>query len=122
MITYFSWWYYTELIYLWNSSIILTKRVYFTFSIPNLLGTLFYPWKRDALYVENPSLEERFQIWIGNMVSRFIGAIVRTITIVSGLFCTIITFMIVVIFILIWIFMPGIIIFLFIHGITNLNG
>jgi hypothetical protein len=48
---------------------------YFSFGI--LLKTLFQPWKRDVLSTEGLSLQDRFEIWGLNWMSRAIGAVVR---------------------------------------------
>jgi FtsH-binding integral membrane protein len=122
MISYFSWWFYDEPKYLWRSINIVIIKVFNTFSIPLLITTLFAPWKRDVLYVENPSLSDSFQIFIGNMVSRLIGCIVRILTIFAGLIVTIITAFFVYAVFLAWILLPVIIILLFINGMRTLNG
>lgn len=55
------------------------------FSIVLLLKTLFSPWKRDIISTENLTLGEKFQVMVMNLVSRIIGAIVRTATIFAGI-------------------------------------
>ena len=122
MVTYFYWWYQEELIYLFNAVINTCKRIFYTFSIPLLLRTLFYPWKNDALYKENPSLSDAFQILIGNLVSRFVGATVRLMTIFAGLIVTCLIFICGIILLISWIFLPIIIIYLSVSGVRNLNG
>ncbi len=119
---YLSWWYYEEPLYLWRSLLITTNRVFKTFSIALLFRTLFYPWKKDVLYKENPSLSEIFQIWIDNSVSRFVGAIVRLITIFAGLITTILVFIFGLILIIVWLIIPIIILYLMVNGTRNLNG
>jgi hypothetical protein len=122
MLTYFSWWYYNEPIYLWHSVVVTTKKVFYSFSIPLLLRTLFAPWKKDVMYLENASLSDSFQIFIANMVSRLVGAIVRFFTIIAGLVTTLLTFILGLIFVFCWLLIPVIIIYLFISGVKNLNG
>lgn len=120
--SYISWWYTDELIYLWQSVNIITAKIYYAFSIPILFRTLFSPWKKDTLYAENPSLSESFQIMIGNGVSRIVGAVVRLMTIFAGIISTGLTFVTGLIFLAVWILLPLIIIYLFISGAGKING
>lgn len=122
MITYFSWWYLDEPIYLFKSLKITTLRVFYSFSVPELISTLFAPWKKDILYKENPSLSESFQILIGNMISRLVGAIVRFITILTGLILTAFVFLVGLLFLIGWLVLPIIILYLLFNGIKNING
>ncbi|MGA2666531.1 MAG: hypothetical protein ABSE91_00380 [Patescibacteria group bacterium] len=117
MITYLSWWYAQEPLYLWRSIKIVTKKIYLNFSITTLLRTLFDPWKRDVMAAENASLNVRFNILIGNLVSRLVGFVLRFFTIWAGLITTIGAFFIMVALFLIWLFLPILILFLMINGI-----
>jgi len=123
MITYFSWWYGQELIFLWKSITIITRKIFHSFSVGILIKTLFDPWKKDVLSAENASLDVKFQILIGNLVSRFVGAIVRLVTIFIGLSFTVISFIVMFIGLLVWFFMPFLCFYLIIHGVlTIING
>lgn len=118
MITYFYWWYFEEPVILWRAIRIITKKIFLSFSVPVLLRTLFDPWKRDVTYVENASLQELFNIWLGNFISRLVGFVVRTFTILIGFILTVIAFILLLAFLLVWFLMPIIIILLIINGIT----
>lgn len=123
MITYLYWWYLEEPAYIWRAIRIVTKKVFFSFSVPLLLRTLFDPWRRDVTYKENASLQDLFNIWIGNLISRLVGFILRLVTIFTGIFLTIIVFLILIFLYAAWLLMPAIIVFLFYTGIRNfLNG
>ena len=62
------------------------KFWWYFFSIPLLLKTLFSAWHRDATkYPKGFALKEFSQALIFNLLSRFIGAFVRLITIIFGL-------------------------------------
>jgi len=123
MITYFYWWYFEEPLILWRAAKIITKKIFFSFSVPVLLRTLFDPWKRDVAYVENASLQELFNIWLGNLISRIVGFVVRFFTILIGFILTMISFVILLAFILAWFLMPIIIILLIINGVAAIfNG
>jgi len=118
MITYFYWWYFEEPLILWKAARIITKKIFSEFSVPVLLRTLFDPWKRDVSFVENASLQELFNIWLGNFISRLVGFIMRTFTILIGFILTIISLFVLLVFMLAWFLMPIIIIFLIINGST----
>jgi len=87
------------------------------FSIPILLKTLFAPWKRDILSTQNLSLNEKFRIWIFNLLSRLIGAVIRLFTIFFGLFLTLFLFIFGFAVVIIWILLPFLILIGFIYGI-----
>ena len=123
MITYFYWWYFEEPLILWRAVRIITKKIFFSFSVSVLLRTLFDPWRRDVTYVENASLQELFNIWLGNFISRLVGFVVRTFTILVGFILTMISLVILLAFILAWFLSPVIIILLIINGVTAIfNG
>ena len=121
MFTYFSWWYSEEPVYLARAAQVITKKVYLNFSVPILLRTLFDPWKKDVVSVENPSLDTAIRIWAMNLFARVIGFIIRTITILIGLFLTGIIFVLLIIGIIAWYFMPIIILLLLINGLRLLG-
>ena len=122
MITYFSWWYGQELIFLWKAITVVTGKIFHSFSVAILLRTLFDPWKKDVLSAENTSLEAKFQIAIANLVSRLIGAFVRLMTIFAGLLITIVSFLVMFIGLIIWIFAPVICLYLIIRGTLTIMG
>ncbi len=49
------------------------------FSLTIILKTLFSPWKRDITYASSKAIEDRFHALLGNLVSRFIGFLIRII-------------------------------------------
>lgn len=120
MITYLNWWYAEEPAYIWRSIKIITKKIYLNFSVSILLRTLFDPWKRDARYIENASLDVRFNLLVGNLVSRLVGFVVRFFTILIGLFLTIMAFILMVAFFIGWLALPILIIFLLFNGFRTI--
>lgn len=88
-------WFYKEgihrVIEVWLRLVMLTFE---TFSVEFLFKTLFSPWKRDVVTTVNASLQDIFQDIGFNLVSRFVGALVRTAAIVSGLVVTTVVFVI----------------------------
>ncbi|MDO8513653.1 MAG: hypothetical protein Q7S37_04080 [bacterium] len=62
------------------------KRIYHSFSVPELFRTLFSPWKRDEVPTDNLSLGDKFHVWVGNLATRFVAFIIRSFTIIIGFF------------------------------------
>lgn len=120
MITYIYWWYLEEPVYLWKISMNIFVKTFYSFSIPLLLRTLFDPWKRDISSAENASMQDLFQLWISNLVSRFIGFIVRLITIFTGLLVSSLVLILELAVILAWFAMPVIVIYLLINGLRTI--
>jgi hypothetical protein len=123
MITYFSWWYGQGLINFWQAVIVMTGKVYSFFSIRTLIRTLFDPWKRDAISLENASLQARAKIWLDNFISRAIGFVIRLFTVILGLTTIAVFFLFFLSLILIWLLLPIVVVGLIINGIrVMING
>lgn len=122
MLTYFSWWYGQELVYIWHSAGNIIRNVFQTFSILVLLRTLFAPWKRDNYAAENAALDMRMRLALDNLISRGVGFVVRIFTILTGLFFTIFAIILMIVIILFWLVLPLIIVALIIDGVTRLVG
>ena len=115
-------WHYTEAYKeLFSVSKNLIWFVISFFSIPQLLKTLFSPWRR---IVEEKKKSWNFEDFASriviNIISRIIGAIMRLIVIGIGLVFLFATLAISVITCVLWVFMPIIIIGCFVLGITYL--
>lgn len=120
---YFSWWYGDALVNFWQAIGIMTEKIFSFFSIKLLLRTLVDPWKRDAFYVENASLDIRLRIWFNNLISRFIGFIMRTFTILLGLAATVLFFVLLLALLFVWVMLPIVVLFLIFNGIrVIING
>jgi hypothetical protein len=76
LLAFFSWWYGQGWKQVAASLGPRTQNLADSFSVKQLLTTLFSPWKR---IVTRPgrSLEERLRAWADNMFSRIIGFVVR---------------------------------------------
>ena len=61
-------------------------RTYFAFSMPLLVRTIFAPWRRDRESTQGLSLVQIVRVWIDNLLSRLIGAVIRAGTLLAG-FC-----------------------------------
>lgn len=101
MLTAFiSWWYGAG----WGGTVKQTSRhladLSQNFSISILVKTLFAPWKQlDAFKGVNQTLGDQFHRSIDKTISRFVGFMVRSMT----LFAAIISVLILLIFRLVWI-------------------
>lgn len=123
MLTYFSWWYGQGLINFWQAILVMSEKIYSFFSVRILIRTLFDPWKRDAYGVQNASLQTRLRVMLDNLISRFIGFIIRLITILLGLATTLIFFLFLFLVLMVWMVLPIVVIFLVVNGIKGVvNG
>lgn len=115
-------WYYSGairgLIRIWKNFIIFVREYY---SIPLLLRTLFYPWRRDITkYGGGFSFKKFFETLIFNLISRGIGFFIRSITIVIGLICLIGVIVLGILALIFWLILPLILLFFIIVGLLLL--
>jgi hypothetical protein len=91
------------------------------FSISKLSKTLFSPWERmNEEYGKDFSLENTLGVFVVNTVMRLFGAVLRIFVITFGLFVWLVVFFAGLVFFVAWLFLPLIIIVLFVFGIANL--
>lgn len=90
------------------------------FSVRLIFLTLFAPWKRDQVSDRGLPLNEKFQVWIWNLISRFVGFLVKSIVFLVYLMFVSIFFALAFVSILFWFLLPIIIIGLMIGGIIEL--
>lgn len=117
-------WYYTgavkSLIRIWRDFIIFVREYY---SIPLLLRTLFYPWRRDITkYGRGFSIKNFFETLSFNLISRGIGFFARSVAIVIGLFCLLGVIILGFIALIIWLVLPVVLVFLIIIGLLLMAG
>lgn len=78
------------------------------FSVRELFLTLFYPWHRDvtsrAWRGWNPA--RSLELFVTNLISRFIGAVVRTMVIFSGVVVVAMGLIVSCVFIFVWVSFP----------------
>ena len=77
-------WFVSLPAYFWMVTLGQCGRMYHMFSVPELFRTLFAPWKRDYVATDHMSLGDKFQIMVGNLATRFVAFIIRSITILIG--------------------------------------
>ena len=118
---YFFWHYtraFVEIFVLWKNFIWFVGHF---FSLRQLAGSLFSPWKRTTEgRGEKWSFEDLAGYIIINLVSRIIGAVIRTIIILLGLISLLFTVVAGVFVYVFWIFTPFVLILLLGFGLTLL--
>ena len=78
-----------------------------TFSIGSILMTLFEPFRQiDSVKPEHASLEDRFHLFIGRLVSRLVGFVVRIGILVFGLITIIIDAVLSLVLMILWPLVP----------------
>ena len=78
-----------------------------TFSIGSILMTLFEPFRQiDSVKPEHASLEDRFHLFIGRLVSRLVGFIVRFGILIFGLVAMLFEAVISLILMILWPLVP----------------
>lgn len=88
------------------------------FSIGELLKTLFSHWRKTAdSYGRGFDPSTFFTILLGNLISRFLGAIVRFVVIIIGVLFETFIFIFGFLIILLWIFLPLIILLCLLAGL-----
>ncbi|MGM0629205.1 MAG: hypothetical protein ACQESA_02160 [Patescibacteria group bacterium] len=112
------WWHYVRAPY---CIIALTLNfaggILYFFSITLLLKTLFSPWRRlSEDYPENFNFGEIATSLVVNSLMRVVGAVMRTITIITGLFFTLLSFIMGILFFVYWLLMPVALVFLLTWG------
>jgi len=109
-----------ELIKAWRN--FLSFGIHY-FPIKELLKTLFSHWRRSVdSYGEGLDVGRWAKALLGNMISRILGAVVRLVIIAIGIIFEIAIFFVGLFLILIWIFLPIIIVLGFFAGIGLLFG
>ncbi len=81
--SFFSWWYGAGWRSVAASFSPRIQGVLAGFSVPQLLRTMFAPWRRIITY-PGRSLEERFRAWGDNLFSRAIGFVVRVFVLMAA--------------------------------------
>jgi len=101
-------WYYTgavrNLIKTWRNFIIFVREYY---SIPLLLKTLFYPWRRDITkYGRGFSIKNFLGTLSFNLISRSLGFFVRIFIIVLGFICLLGVIILGALALIVWLILP----------------
>ena len=88
------------------------------FSVPTLLKTFVSPWRRYRYsYGKVFEIWKNFEVFVFNMMSRIIGAILRTIFIITGLLLEILIILIGITIFLGWLVLPFLLVFGFVFSL-----
>ncbi len=103
-----------EMIRIWRNFLLFNFNF---FSIPLLFKTLFSHWRRYKYsYGTGFDLHRYLDAFSFNAVSRAIGTVVRSFTILTGLFCEILILILGLFVIIGWLILPIFLIFTLLYG------
>lgn len=88
------------------------------FSMPLLLRTLFSPWKRVTTEHSKSGLEDYAETILFNIMSRIVGALIRTVLLAVGLTALTLVVLGYVSFLLLWVFLPVVALLSSVVGVT----
>lgn len=106
VLTFFSWWYTNGWRYLLKLISDRFLNLYDLFSFDLLVSTLFSPYRQISAGRVEGSLEVQFRAFLDRLISRMIGAMIRTVVLISGVLCLLIVAIFSVCELLIWAFLP----------------
>lgn len=107
LVDFLGWWYTHG--YLWAIEqffVVFAHKISQFFSILDLSKTLFAPFRQDALQGKGASISIKFQIFFGNILSRFFGFIIRTALIFVGVLLILLDIAVGFIAVSIWLLIP----------------
>lgn len=88
------------------------------FSVKICIRTMFDPWKRDEISYEGLSIQQKFQVWLMNLSSRFIGAVIKLSTLLGYVVFTIFLSVAGLLAILLWLIYPALIIYFIFRAVV----
>jgi len=92
------------------------------FSVTSLIKTYLSPWRRYGSRYGNPfDLWQNFQVLVFNLMSRIIGAVIRTFFIIFGIMSELFILIIGLIIFITWFLFPVLLIIGFVFGISLLS-
>lgn len=92
------------------------RNIWYVFSVPTLLRTLFAPWRRIITYPAK-GMGPMMRAMLDNFISRLIGFIVRCLVILAATFGFFLTAIVGMVCVVLWPFVPFLIIGLVIRGL-----
>jgi len=89
------------------------------FSLKNLIGNFFSPWKRLAdSYPKQFNIKVYFGIFVVNTLMRIVGIFLRSIMIIFGLFVCVAYIILLPFSLIFWLALPVIIVGLIVYGLV----
>lgn len=114
---FFSWWYGEGWKTVATSFRTRYVNVASTFSVNQLLRTLFAPWRRIITY-PGASLNDKMKAWSDNLFSRSIGFVVRLLVLLAAFIAILVVMLLSVIEFVLWPLLPPAIIVCPILGVV----
>ena len=103
---FFLWWYTNGWAFFIHQSIEKCIHINEYFSIPDLLKTLFRPFRQISANERGKGLEGALQVFLDQTISRFVGILARTFIILAGLIVFILSFAVTAITAILWPLLP----------------
>lgn len=103
---FIGWYYPNGLAAAGKIGLALIILAYETFSLPELARTLLLPWRRDITELKNPTLQQIFQQFGFNLVSRLFGLIIRLATLLVGGAITLLIGLMALLILVVLVFLP----------------
>lgn len=121
-IPYYAHWHYTRgALDLISNLKNIVRFVFGFFSISILLRTIFTPWERmGESYKKGFDLESWMETFVLNTLMRFVGFVIRFITIILGLLVFAVSIILSLIIFISWILMPFLLLFILGIGVAKL--
>ena len=116
VLSFLGWWYGRGWKEVWQSFGSRFGAVADTFSISQLLRTLFDPWRRIITY-PGASLGDRLRAWADNAFSRVIGFVVRLLVLFAALLAVIMVIILTSAEAIIWPLLPAAVPFCLVAGV-----
>jgi hypothetical protein len=105
VLSFFSWWYGWGWRLVFNSFGPRLRGVMNGFSVVQLLGTLFAPWRRIITY-PGASLEDKMRAKFDNLFSRIIGFVVRAGVLLAAVVTLLVVALLTGIEVVVWPLLP----------------
>jgi hypothetical protein len=112
------WWYTRGWQKAWRTGWGWVVNVQRGFSTSVLLQTLFSPWKQIVTLADR-TIQERFQAFIDNVISRGVGFSVRLLALLGALLLTLIMAIAAIVLIITWPLIPMAAIYFIVRAITG---
>lgn len=103
-----SWWYSRGWAWVLHELFVVkSKSIASFFSVQDLARTLFAPFRQDAINTQNAPLGVKLQAFGGNIISRFLGFLIRSTLIVIGVVLLLLNALVGVCIVILWPLIPA---------------
>ena len=103
---FFFWWYTSGWAFFSRRSIERCVHISEYFSIPDLLKTLFRPFRQISANEHGKGVQGALYVLLDQTISRFVGFLARTFIILAGLVCFVFSFALALVAMVLWPFLP----------------